>query len=790
MRSLLLFCLLLLPAARVCSGQLPAAAATRPTHFAARITDATGALIPGAHVTLVADGVRLAQTSGPDGAFTLDLAPGLYTATVSCPGFETVTQPVTIPAAESHALTFLLRVAQGQETIEVRADDFRAAVADTATKMPLSLQETPQQLTVLTSEVLRSRAVETLKQALELVPAVGLQLGEGRRDNFYLRGFNAVSDMYVDGVRDDAQYYRDLSSTERLEVLEGPAAVLYGRGSSGGLINRVTRKPSLEGTMAELSYTAGSYGEQRGAADLDTLVPATNGKLGFRLTGAAEQEGSQRHFFWMSRYAFTPSLRWQPSAATSVFAQLDRLRDDRLPDRGIPYLPSTGLPAPVATGNFYGYVGPQAGSNFIHSAVTGGTLDERHAFASGWNLHATQRLAGYSTNFVNMYASSVVPVAGTSNSFLVYRGEYNGRQRWTTTFANLEASRSGHAFGLNHTLLLGFEYAREVTPATQYTGPSSQTPVDLWNPANLAPQLSTTLNRNNRFFGQTLAVYAQDLVQLAPRWKMLAGVRFDNFRQALDLYPPTDTTANLARTDNDFSPRVGLVYTPRPWSSYYVNYSHTFDPSGENLSLAANNSQLGPEATANYEAGAKLNLLRDRLSASASVFRLDRTNIKVTDPNNPTGLVNAGEQRTDGAEASLQGAITRRWQLTGGYAWLDARIVSSTTLSSGILLQGKRPAMTPLHAGSLWSTYSLPAGFGVGVGLVARALQFASTDNLAHLPAYARVDASVFYRRARWDIQANLQNLANQRIWDAAQSDFQIYPAAPLSGQLTARYRF
>jgi catecholate siderophore receptor len=140
--------------------------------------------------------------------------------------------------------------------------------------------------------------------------------------------------MYLDGVRDDAQYYRDLSNTERIEVVEGPAAVLYGRGSSGGLINRITKKPEMEGTLGELSYMAGSYGEQRGTGDVDVLVRGTEKTVGFRLTGAGEHEGSQRHYFWMDRYTFAPTMQWQPSNATTVRLGMERLRDDRLPDRG------------------------------------------------------------------------------------------------------------------------------------------------------------------------------------------------------------------------------------------------------------------------------------------------------------------------------------------------------------------------------------------------------------------------------------------------------------------------
>jgi catecholate siderophore receptor len=178
------------------------------------------------------------------------------------------------------------------------------------------------------------------------------------------------------------------------------------------------------------------------------------------------------------------------------------------------------------------------------------------------------------------------------------------------------------------------------------------------------------------------------------------------------------------------------------------------------------------------------------MSATLSVFRLDRTNIKTTDPNNPLALLNLGEQRTDGAEVNVQGSVLRHWQVYGGYAWLDGRIVSSNTLSSGVSLQGKRPAMSPLHAASLWTAYTFENGFGIGGGLVARAKQFASTDNLAALPAYGRVDVSVFYRRARYEIQANIQNVGNLRYYDAAQSDYQIYPAAPVNAAMTARWRF
>ncbi len=768
------------------------AGAQQKRHFGLIVTDQSGALVSQVRVVVEADGVATPVASGESdraGEFAATLPPGVYRVSLSHAGFQSVERTLDFTSNGVGKFAVILPVLGSTQSVDVHADGFGAEIAASATRVPMTILETPQQIQVLTSELLHARAVDNMKQAVEMVPSVGLQLGEGRRDNFFIRGFNAVNDMYIDGVRDSAQYYRDLSNTERIEVLEGPAAVLYGRGSSGGLMNRVTKKPSMEGTLAELTYTAGGYGEQRGAADLDTIVRGTGGKLGFRLTGAAEHEGSQRHYYWSDRYAFAPTLLWKPSEATAVSAQVERLRDDRLPDRGIPYLPTTGAPADVPVGNFYGYVGPKAGSNFIHSAVTDGTLDVRHAFADGWNVHAEQRLAGYNTNFANMYPTAVT---GTGSDTLVARGEYHGTQLWTNADSTVEGYRSGRFLGMGHMVLVGVDYAREVTDSTQFNGPTNQTPVSLLNPLPTAPILSTVLSRNNRFLGRTAAaVYVQDLVSLGgeveERW---SGVRFDDFRQTLELKPPTNTTPNLERTDNAASPRVGVVYQARPWASVYGNYSRTFDPSGEGLSLATNNAQLQPEVTQNYEGGAKANLLRGRLFATASLFRLDRTNIKTTDPNNPLALLNLGEQRTDGAELNVQGSITRRWQVYGGYAWLDGRIVSSTTLSNGVSLQGRRPAMSPLHGGSVWTAYDFGRGFGVAAGLVSRAKQFAATDNLAVLPAYARVDASVYYRSARYDVQVNMQNVGNVKYYDAAQSDYQIYPAAPVNVAVTLRRRF
>ncbi len=245
---------------------------------------------------------------------------------------------------------------------------------------------------------------------------------------------------------------------------------------------------------------------------------------------------------------------------------------------------------------------------------------------------------------------------------------------------------------------------------------------------DLPPTPGTTPTTDGRFWGQTAAFYAQDLMQLAPQWKLMLGARFDNFKQTLDqrLVGKPD----LGRVDNKWSPRAGLLYQPTIWSTLYLSYSRNFDPSGESLNLAANNAELAPERTQNYEGGAKFSSFGDKLISTVAVYDLDRNNIKTPNPANPSELLLTGEQRTLGASLSFQGSVTQRWMVYGGYAYQDAVVTKSNASFNGISFQGKRPTDIPLHSGSIWSTYRFANGLGAGGGVYFNTDSFAFTDNL------------------------------------------------------------
>jgi len=786
-------------------------------HVEGVILDESGGLLPGAKVHFAGQaGTASDVTADATGSFRVDLPAGTYKVSAVQSGYQQVEQPVELHAGAQTRLTLTLKIEKNVETVTVTASEgYATTVQTTGSRVPIRVLDLPQSTYTVTQQLLQDRGVDSLKEALEGVPAVQPTLGEGRRDSFSIRGFNSGTDQYFDGVRDDAQYYRDLSNTEQLDVVEGPAAVLYGRGSSGGLVNRVTKKPEMEGLEGSVAVTGGSYGERR--LESDTSDSWLHNTLGGRLTGAGEFSGNQRHYYYMNRYAFAPTLRWRVSDRTDMYAQVQHLRDERLPDRGIAAI--NGPQGVVPIGNYYGYIlgyTPNASHDFIHEGATDETFDLRHDFENSWHLHEIFRHSGNTVSWSTIYLSELnsggTTIAGPSSTHarkagqalltlsdaapaagdpaenpVISRGQYNANQFQRNIFDQLEAYRSGRFAGIGHTLLLGGEYGRQTIDRLQFFGTAPDT--TLYNPVpDLPPTPGTSPTTDGRFWGQTAAFYVQDLMQLAPRWKLMAGARFDNFKQNLDQRLPGKP--DLGRVDNKWSPRVGLLYQPRTWSTLYLSYSRNFDPSGESLNLAANNAELAPERTQNYEGGAKFSSFGDKLITTAAVYDLNRNNIKTPNPADPSQLLLTGEQRTLGASLSFQGSVTQRWMVYGGYAYQDAVVVKSNASFNGISFQGKRPTDIPLHSGSIWSTYRFANGWGAGGGVYFNTDSFAFTDNLVELPGYARLDATVFYHRRHTEVDGHLFNVANTRYYDSSHSDLEIFPGAPISGTVTARYRF
>jgi catecholate siderophore receptor len=739
-----------------------------------RVLDTDGGAIVGAAVTLrdlqTADERHATTDARGEFAFAR-LAPGRYLLVALAAGFAATAIDVE---TASELVTLTLDPAPVSEQITVSARMPEAALVIAAAKIAVSPMDLPQAADSVPHTLLQAQAARSMQDALRNVAGVTPNLGEGRRDQFLIRGFSAQSDTLADGIRDDALYYRDLATIDRVEVLKGPASALFGRGSSGGVINRVTKKARFDRAIADLAVIAGGFGTKR--LTFDAGRPSGNRRLAYRLAGAWEDSGSFRDFASLSRVALAPSVSAFLSPSTSITAQLDYLHDRRIPDRGIPSL--DGTPAQVRIAQYYG----DPHDDFLRTDVLAATFGVEHHLAGRWVLRNLTRTARYGTTWSNTQPTGARTTAAGP---VVTRSQYNADQTQQNLFNQTEAVGTVRFARATHTLLAGVEAGVQHRQVVRFNGTAAN--VALIDPVLTRPVYSSVAASDNNFAGRVFGVYAQDLVAIGSHWKALVGLRGDRYGQQLDDRRPRGV--DLGRVDRSWSPRAGLVYQPSGHVSVYANLSRSFQPSGEGLSLAVNTAELEPESTRNVEGGIKV-LVGGRASATASVFRLDRTNIKTTDPIDPTRLVLVGRQRTDGIELSLDGAMTRRVAMRASYAGYAAAILRSNSVLSGVRIEGNRPGLVPRHSGALWGTVAVTPRLTVGAGVTAAGERFTSNDSLVRMGSLARADAVASYRVGPFDISLNLHNLFDSRYFESASGNFQIYPGAPRHALVTVRYTF
>lgn len=658
------------------------------------------------------------------------------------------------------------------------APSYSPPTATSATRIEAPLRDIPQTVNVVPQELIRDQGARSMQDVLRNVPGVGLSHGDGQRDQVTIRGFSAIGDQFVDGMRDDALYFRDLSNVERVEVVKGPAAVLYGRGSSGGLINRVTKKPGLN--VSEVTGQVGSWNQRRAQFDLGRSI--SGGDVAFRVTGAAERAGSYRNQQFLDRENLAPSLSLRLGADTSLLVQAEQTSDRRITDFGIPAY--RGRPVNVSPSTYYGAANARD-VDYTQADVTSLGATFTHRIDGQWSLRNATRAYDYRLDRNNTLVGSVNEAAQTAGL-----NRSNVRRREIGVFNQTELTQKTRLAGMQHQLLYGLEIGHQRKDQYFVTQNNVAT-VSLFNPVLpvLPFRVNATPSTNNVGSFQVAGVYLQDLVTLSRHWKALAGVRYDEFQQ--ETQERRAGQRDLSRTDRNWSPRIGLVYQPRATQSYYASYSRSYQPSGETFALAANNTQLAPEATTNQEVGTKLDFLGGLASVTASLFRLERTNIKVTNPATRT-LIPVGVQRTDGMELTFAGELPRRWHIYAGYAYLDARVTDSVAVDAGQTVQGKRATLTPRHSANLWLVKAFGDGFGVGGGATYVDDRAANPGNTVTLPRYAVLDAVAYWRQKRYDLQLNLYNLLDRKyiVSGHGSAPNLNLPGAPRSAQLTARFRF
>ncbi|RJT25790.1 TonB-dependent siderophore receptor [Chakrabartia godavariana] len=658
-----------------------------------------------------------------------------------------------------------------------QADGYVATNSVSALKTDTPLIDVPQTVSVITRQQLDDQAQHSIADVLRYVPGTTVGQGEGNRDQITIRGQNTTADFFVDGVRDDVQYYRTLYNIERVEILKGATALLFGRGGGGGIINRVQKAPSAEQTFGAVAASLNSFGNWDVAADLNAPL---GDRAAVRLNGFYESLANHRDGFDGERYAFNPYVAAELGDGWKAGLSYEYVKDDRVTDRGIPSLacaqPCTPGPLPGNRDTFFGVRG--VNRTGLEAHLVKGLLEGQLAENVSWS---TALLYGhYDKYYRNVYANG----AATSPTGTVALAAYTDPTTRENVIAQTNLVWDVTTGPVAHKLLFGLEYGHQTSANQRTTGVVTPGSISLANP--VTPVVAFTTRTNDRqsavdFF----SAYAQNQLSFGAHVDVVIGLRYDRFDIAgTDFIPNPDRA--FGRVDEKVSPRLGLILKPQENMSVYTSYSQSFLPrSGDQfLALSTTQQNLAPEKFTNLEVGAKWDVRPD-LSATLALFRLDRTNATTPDPANPLVSINVGETRTKGMELGVVGRVSPAWQVSGGYTYQDAHLRGNSFV---------RLAQVPRHQVALWNRYNVSSAFGAGLGIIRQSAQFAAirtSPATTRLPGYTRVDAALYLKASdALQLQLNVENLFDRTYFSEAHNNNNISTGAPFNVRVSARVKF
>jgi catecholate siderophore receptor len=678
----------------------------------------------------------------------------------------------------------------GVEGVTVVAAGGGYRSANSLAKLPTDLMEVPQSVTVLNRNLLQAQGVTSLSDALKNVPGITIGGAEGGQigNNINLNGFTARTDIYLDGLRDRGQYYRDTFALEDVEVLMGPSSMLFGRGSTGGAINQVSKKAGLmPQAMAGLSVT--SNGLTRGVADLNAPLSNTSA---FRISLMGQKGSvSTRRETSVEDYGAAPTYSWGIGTDTQLtLTGLIQHNRDR-PDYGQP--PLNGEPAKVGYDTVYGYSSDRTIQDV--KAVSG---EMKHRLAQGIVLRDQLQFNGVDTDAVETAAQGIGAVGATGYTALSPAGitalppgalsvQLQGHDRVIhdrSLFNQAEASGDFILSGLKNEWLVGTEFGHDDYSNQGYarTGSCNGAALrsgftgctTLLSPGYPAsPGLPSVPGNLAGGKADTAAGYVSDTLTLIPQLKLVGGARYDNFAATITNSvnsantPGSKAFPRVSQTVAYTSVRGGVIFQPSKAQSYYASYSTSFNPSLEQLTSTTGISRpLPPETNAAYEIGGKWAVLAEQLDLTAAAFQITQDNSRSQNSDN-TYTAN-GTIRVQGWRLGASGKVTRRLQLFGGYTHLDAEIVDAIAVAT----QGKTPANTARDSATLWATYDAGHGVEVGGGAIYLGKRWLNNANTVSVPGYTRWDATIAWRRPHYDIRLNVFNLTDARYYDSLiQSD-------------------
>lgn len=649
-------------------------------------------------------------------------------------------------------------------------DRYRELDTTFVTRTPTPIEKIPQSVVVVTRDVIEDLALTGLTELVRYVPGVTMAQGEGHRDAPVFRGNLTTADFFVNGVRDDLQYLRDLYNVERVDVIQGPSALTLGRGNGGGALNRVTKVADGRDIRA-FEMMLGTFGQARFAGDLGFAVTDT---LSMRLNTVFEDGKNFRDESDIRRRGIAPAARINLGDVTRIEFFGEYFKDERVVDRGVPS--QAGRPWRGSREQFFG--NPALSNSLIDVATL--RTEITHAIDESISFRGVLSYGDYFKFYENVFAGGAI--AAESQSVTI--ASYNARTERENLLAQADLIWKPYFAGLNHTLLIGLETGRQ-----QNLNLRVNTASKIFSLADrgrtFAPDFAIAPALDNTNDLRLLAVLAQNQLELIPQLSLVVGARWDRFDLGFDDRRPS--SRDLTRRDEFVSPRAGLIWEAATGVNLYAGWSIAHLPqAGEQFSsLTPTLASLEPEKFENVEIGLRWQP-NDELLLSASLYQLDRTRSSAPGPT-PGTLVLTGSQRSEGLELSMQGELGPRWKLIGSLAVQEARITSTTSAAPA----GRRAPLVPKFSGSLWSRIALFDRLDIGLGVVRQDSQYASISNAVVLPGYTRIDVALFHRLTeQCDLQVNLENLTDERYWFTAHNDNNLSPGAPRTARMSVSMRF
>jgi len=684
------------------------------------------------------------------------------------------------------------------------------------------LRDIPQSVTVVTEKLMDDRNLDTMKEALKNTAGISFLAAEGGEEDIRLRGFSlqATGDVFVDGVRDPAFYERDTFNLDRMEVLRGSASMLFGRGSTGGAVNQVSKTPRLM-DESQVDLSVGSHNHVRLVGDFNKQT-GENAALRLNvMTTQADNNGSGSS---LDKNGVAAAYRWGIGEKDEFQVGLYHLNNNNGMNYGMPWIrPTTTSPVadttvlPLDPTAYYGMA-----SDRNHGSATHFTASHTHRFDADSELKSQIRKGHYerdqragTVRFAGASAQpggQAVSLATFGPGTIINRGTNLKIQDMDTLHVQSDFSKKFQALGLKHELLAGVDLATEDKTVYAARTAGAQGGVTLTKPTTTfgTPNDGAWVNEdtrvlrvNNQYKSTAWGAYAQDLVQIAPMWKVLGGLRYDSLEGNYDQFAnPTNATENGTQTSyrmkvGEWSKRAGVLFQPNELQSFHFSYGTSFNTSGDTYSLSAANADTPPEQSVNMELGAKIDSADKRFTTRLALFHAIKKNERNTDPLLPVNVL-TGERYVRGFEIDVSGRLTPQWEVFGSFAWMpDAKVTKAAPCpATGQCSQatagervGDRPALIPQYSGTFWNTYQINSQWRVGGGLTFRGKQ-KPTRSEFDVQSFVVGDLMAEYMHSdALSFKLNVSNITNKLYAD------QLYPGHYIPGagrltQLTASYKF